>query len=128
MAYIKGPDNIKGFSANVGYDFGLIDLSGTYKDYKDKDEDWLGKAVGDIFDNNKIKYWNAGLNAKTGNMGKFSLTYENLNNHGAKSNYWTLAWNKTFGNNLIKLGVQRINNNYNDTKGNMIFGQTTFNF
>jgi hypothetical protein len=126
MAYIHNPDNIKGFKAFAAYDFGNFDIFGTYKQYKDKD-DFYGKDIfGDY--NDKIKYFNVGLNYNFGNFGKIGAKYEDLNNHGDKANYITVSWLKSVGNANFKLAYQHVNNKDIENKGNIIYGQAGYTF
>lgn len=123
MAWIHNPDNIKGFNAYLGYEIGRFDIKGTFKQYKEKD-----KNFGYIYDNDKIKYIAVNAGYDTGKVGKFNAKYENLKVFGNKFQYITVSWLKEIGNAKIKLGYQNINNKAIDNKGNMIFGQATYNF
>ena len=128
MAYIHNPNNIKGFKAFAAYNFGNFDIFGTYKQYKTKTEKYVNNYSGFNYDNNKLKYWNAGLNYDFGNFGKIGAKYEEVDNHGGKANYLTVTWLKNIGNANFKLGYQAINNKDIDNKGSLLFGQAGYTF
>ena len=122
IVYLHNIDNVKGFNAAAAYSFGNFDLNGAYKQYKIKDD------FGFKYDEDKITYWKAGADYNTGKIGKFGVKYEQLKNFGLKSNYLTVTWTKKFGNANFKLGYQNVNNKYNESKGNIIFGQAGYSF
>ncbi len=122
MAFIHNPDNIKGFNAAAKYELGRFDISGAYKNYKEKEETGL------YADDNKIQYWNVAAGYDTGKVGKFTAKYEQLKEFGSKYKYFTVSWLKTYGNANFKLGYQNVNNKDEDNKGNFLFGQATYNF
>jgi len=120
----KNPNNIKGWNANAGYNFGNFALKGSWEDYKSVDVNlatsrtavFPGGGITNAFEN-KIQHYTAGLSFNLTPTNAVDVGWEQarirpwdvtgLAGGKTKENYWTLGLGHTFNQNtLVKVLYQ----------------------